>query len=153
MKYGTVEDRLLSFRKIDPITGCWRTTGFIAPNGYGRITVNKITHNIHRLSASIYLGLNLTDSRQQANHRRECPHKDCFNPDHLYTGTQASNILDEVVLRRHKEVRKTHCPQGHEYTEENTKYYRGKRYCRECHKTHYPNKYRLHKKQEVSQTQ
>lgn len=29
---------------------------------------------------------------------------------------------------------KTHCPQRHEYTPENTKLYQGRRYCRECHR-------------------
>lgn len=28
---------------------------------------------------------------------------------------------------------KTHCPQGHPYDEENTKWYEGRRYCRACH--------------------
>jgi hypothetical protein len=27
---------------------------------------------------------------------------------------------------------KTHCPQGHEYSEKNTYFYRGARYCRTC---------------------
>ena len=29
---------------------------------------------------------------------------------------------------------RTHCPQGHQYTPENTRIYRGSRNCRECHK-------------------
>lgn len=31
---------------------------------------------------------------------------------------------------------KTHCPQGHEYTDENTYLFRGWRSCRECHRVH-----------------
>lgn len=27
---------------------------------------------------------------------------------------------------------KTHCPQGHAYDDENTYFYRGRRYCRKC---------------------
>jgi hypothetical protein len=46
-------------------------------------------------------------------------------------------MLDMVQKNRHGGKNKTHCPQGHEYTEENTRYstYKYKvRYCRECKK-------------------
>lgn len=56
----------------------------------------------------------------------------------LRWGTRSENKLDEVRHGNHKEARKTHCKQGHEFTPENT--YRGKsgaaarrRQCRACH--------------------
>lgn len=30
--------------------------------------------------------------------------------------------------------KKTHCPQGHKYTKENTYSYRGRRYCKTCNR-------------------
>ena len=53
--------------------------------------------------------------------------------------TPSSNSLDAVRNGRHSNARKTHCPQGHEYTEENT--YRPPsrpdfRTCRTCLRDH-----------------
>lgn len=58
-------------------------------------------------------------------------------PANLVWGTISENNLDRVVHGTHNEVRKTHCPAGHEYTDSNT--YRSpgsphKRKCRTCMK-------------------
>jgi hypothetical protein len=36
---------------------------------------------------------------------------------------------------------KTHCPQGHEYTEENTKFTKGRRYCKQCARDYQKRRY------------
>jgi hypothetical protein len=140
-----IEERLLGFRVIDPLTGCWRTNGCIAANGYAVITIHKKYHHLHRVSASVFLGLDLNDRSQTANHKSICPNRDCFNPDHLYLGNQSRNVQDSVRQKTHIESRKTHCPQGHEYTLENTIIRRNKRYCRACHKYYNSKEYKLQK--------
>lgn len=56
--------------------------------------------------------------------------------ENLRWDTYSENNLDLVRHGTHWQVSKTHCPQGHEYTDENTRlyYYRGSRYryCRTC---------------------
>lgn len=47
-------------------------------------------------------------------------------------GTQSENVLDAVRNGVHPEVKVTHCPQGHEYTTENTARVRGSRVCKTC---------------------
>lgn len=143
-----IEERLFGHRKIDPETGCWRTVGFIAPNGYGRITIHSKTYNIHRVSASVFLRLDLKDELTQVNHKKSCPYKDCFNPEHLYIGNQAENVRDSVRQKTHKEARKTHCPRGHEYTLENTLLRYFKRYCRACIKIYNSQNYKNQKRKE-----
>lgn len=55
----------------------------------------------------------------------------CVNPDHLEPVTAWENQRRGgtfVVVNKAK----THCPQGHAYDEENTRWYEGRRYCRAC---------------------
>lgn len=56
------------------------------------------------------------------------------HPSNLRYDTRLSNILDSVALGTHSMARKTHCPAGHEYTPDNTYYYRDgrSRQCRTC---------------------
>src|SRR5262249_12949164 len=41
-------------------------------------------------------------------------------PENLAWGTKSENMQDAVRHGTHLETRKTHCPEGHEYTPENT---------------------------------
>lgn len=57
--------------------------------------------------------------------------------DNLRWDTYSENNRDLVRHGTHHQSRKTHCPQGHEYTVENTRYYHNPngwiaRSCREC---------------------
>ncbi len=88
-----IKDRLFEKRKIDPITGCWLWMGGKFLNGYGTIKVKGKSNPIHRLSLEIFKGV-IFGKDEQANHIRECPYKHCFNPDHLYKGTQKQNMAD-----------------------------------------------------------
>lgn len=54
-----------------------------------------------------------------------CLHRRCVNPDHLVAVTAQEN-------QQLRGARITHCPRGHEYTEENTARYKGRRECRRC---------------------
>lgn len=51
----------------------------------------------------------------------------------LRWGTASENVLGQVKHGTHHMASRTHCPQGHEYTSENTYLYRGLRNCRRCH--------------------
>lgn len=85
--------RLFERRFIDETTNCWLWKGTINTNGYGSIKYKGKAILVHRLSLIVFkdvvFGIN-----EQANHIKECKNKHCFNPDHLYKGTQVDNMTD-----------------------------------------------------------
>jgi hypothetical protein len=62
-----------------------------------------------------------------------CRNRQCMNPAHMEPVTRRVNTLrGETMPAKHAAV--THCPYGHEYTPENTRWYDGHRWCRACGK-------------------
>lgn len=117
---------------INSETGCWEWTGLKkSDDGYGRVTIDGELYYIHRLSAMIFHGYRPEYKNLNVLHR--CNVRHCWNRDHVYVGTHEDNMQDKS-----KSI--THCPNGHEYNEENTYNYqkpdgRWQRMCRECRKT------------------
>jgi len=64
----------------------------------------------------------------------ECENKWCVNLEHLrcISHREHNRIHDNIRKRWEAAPRKTHCPQGHEYTPENTVLKKNSRQCREC---------------------
>jgi hypothetical protein len=104
-KPASLIDRLLSWRTIDEVTGCWLPIRCRSYSKYHRITYEGEKQLIHRLSAIAYLNLDV-NTNMQANHKPICPYKACFNPEHIYVGTAKENSQDYSNS-------KTHCKNGH----------------------------------------
>lgn len=120
---------MLKFTRIDE--ECWIWIGSSRGNGYGDVTIKNKTYRIHRLSAHLFLGLDLDNPKMQANHK--CKNRRCWNPDHLYVGNQCDNIADSVEAKTHNPPQnKSHCPKGHKFTPENTYLYNNIKHCKEC---------------------
>lgn len=94
---------------------CWLWTGNTVRTGYGRIKVLGSYLYAHRISYAIHKGTVPTDKLVC----HSCDNPRCVNPNHLWLGTYADNTTDMVNKKRHHELKKTHCPNGHEYTEDN----------------------------------
>jgi len=115
---------------------CWLFSGSRTNDGYGCIHRNGKTVRLHRLAweeanGPIPAGMRVCHT---------CDVPACCNPAHLFLGTQQDNVTDMVNKGRFKgrsslNALKTHCPQGHEYTPENTLTYRGMRSCKLCSNT------------------
>lgn len=111
--------------------GCMLWSG--APNraGYGRFWLDGKNVLAHRLSyrlahGPIPNGLVIDHVRD-----RGCRHRHCVAPDHLEAVTDAENIRRGDTGANN--ASKTHCPQGHPYSAENTHLHiTGSRRCREC---------------------
>jgi hypothetical protein len=114
---------------VDEETGCWNWVGAKTSQGYGNFAIKKKNFVAHRVSYELCKG----EIPDGLNLDHLCRNRGCVNPDHLEPVTQRENLLrGETIPSKHAE--KTHCPAGHEYSEENTRYYRGSRSCKTCQK-------------------
>lgn len=139
----TILDRFLS--KVSPLAlldpnSCWNWTGYRNAGGYGTFGVAGKSHLAHRLSYELFVGP--IPPGMHVCH--SCDNPRCVNFRHLWLGTNADNMRDRGIKGRCnagiRQKEKTHCPQGHEFTPENTylekcgKY--TKRQCRICRRNY-----------------
>lgn len=121
----TLPARLLA--NIDFTQGeCWIWTGSRNNHGYGRTSLNKKVTYAHRATYELLVGP-IPDGCE-LDHL--CRIHVCCNPAHLEAVTHRENnrrAFDPGV--------KTHCPNGHPWTAENTmERGDGSRRCRECNR-------------------
>ena len=118
--------------KYIPVTesGCWIWTASINKQGYGQLMVDGRPKGAHRVSYELHVG-KITDNLFVLH---DCDTPSCVNPNHLHLGTNSDNMKECVERKRHwcRGYHVTHCPKGHEYSEENTRMSGGKRHCKIC---------------------
>lgn len=134
----TVKERLFENRRIDPITNCWLWTGKLQYYGHALIKINYKSMTVPRAAYEEFIG----PLKDFCLHKRECPNAHCFNPNHLYDGTQSENRMDEMAVNKRdgfgaaiNRRERTHCPKGHEFGP-NPPYHHGGRVCVTCQKEH-----------------
>jgi len=129
----TIADKLLSRSKRDEYTGCLRWTGAHNSRGYGyaKVSGHSGPQRVHRVAYELWIGP--IPEGYDVDHVRErgCVYHDCFEPSHLEAVTHWENVRRVTVFR-------THCPNGHEFTPDNTgtRKRRGhtSRTCKTCHR-------------------
>ncbi|MFF0395160.1 HNH endonuclease signature motif containing protein [Streptomyces sp. NPDC005248] len=108
---------------------CLTWTASLNEQGYGRFKFDGTVHRAHRLAYQALVGP-IPDGLQ-LDHL--CRNRACVNVEHLEPVTARANVLRGTgFAARNSKV--THCPEGHEYTPENT-YVQpgtGQRECRTC---------------------
>jgi hypothetical protein len=127
-------ERFWAKAQDQPGEDCWEWQASKDPKGYGHITINSKTVSAHRLAYATRRG----SVPEGIFVLHACDNPGCVNPSHLFLGDGFDNQADKTNKGRHHSTKVTHCPQGHEYTEENTVYQHsvsrpnGGRGCRIC---------------------
>ncbi|MCW5615872.1 MAG: HNH endonuclease [Rhodocyclaceae bacterium] len=100
MPRKTIKERLL-VRSVRADSGCLEWHGKRDKHGYGRLTVEteagRKDRFTHRLAYEEFVGP--LNSGDLVLHK--CDNPPCFEPTHLYVGTQAQNVRDAISRNRH----------------------------------------------------
>lgn len=132
----TAEQIARFWSKVDRSGGpqcCWHWTAAVnATTGYGIFHPSRrgsgFVHTVtaHRFAAHLAGLIDISDPQIHVDHvchndagcpAGRCSHRKCCNPAHFRAVTNAEN----VNASHNSNVRKTHCPSGHEYTPENVR--------------------------------
>lgn len=123
----TVEERFWSkVNKNGPVPThvpelgkCWVWTAVTGSKGYGVFHhPDPSLRKAHRAAFAISFRIH----PRTAFVCHKCDNPACVNPSHLVLGDNSSNVRDMVDRGRvsRPSLRKTHCPHGHPYSDENT---------------------------------
>lgn len=132
--------RLTSYSTTDPVTGCkiWNRARV---KNYGVIQLNGKLRRVHRVAWELFNGP--VPDGLELDHRCHtdadcdlgpaCPHRPCWNPDHLEPVTHRENVLRGTSPSARHAV-KTHCPKEHPLSGDNLYVIpsTGGRQCRLC---------------------
>lgn len=109
--------------------------GDVHPSGYPSVKLSRDGRKTH----FVVHVLVVTAFRGPRPGLQECRHLNGDPADNrlqnLAWGTSAENKQDMIAHGR-TNSRTSRCPQGHEYTEENTYVWGGRRYCRACNRVY-----------------
>jgi hypothetical protein len=113
-------------------TGCWEWTGRLDKDGYAeRVHVSGSGSHRVRMSPQRWAYTVLVGPIDDETLNHDCYVRNCVNPGTEHAATPMS-LADNV---REGKARITHCPHGHEYTDDNTILVgplKNRRQCRAC---------------------
>lgn len=123
VRRSRLRDLIPSLVTLSPESPCVEFDGEPVGGGYRRAWYGGRRSVAHRLAYEIIRGH--IPHGLTLDHL--CRNRACCNPWHLEPVTHQENCQRGKALV-------THCPHGHAYTTDNTRYYQGRRFCISCAK-------------------
>ena len=111
---GEIQDWMAE--RVDTSGDCWMWLMATDRAGYGKAKYQGKDWRAHRLVWTMLVG----DIPDGLVTDHLCRVKGCVNPDHIELVTNAENMRRQGPNPGLHQKLKTHCPQGHEYSEANT---------------------------------
>ena len=103
--------------KIMAADECWNWSGYVCKtHGYGFFCMGGKNFRAHRVSYELFNG----ETNKQFFIDHICRNRKCVNPDHLREVDPRINAVENSLSGAVKNMKKTHCHNGHELTTENT---------------------------------
>ncbi len=127
--FTSLPERIQQRIEPEPNSGCWIWIGRRNPAGYGR-TGPKLAHRV------VYEKLVGPITDGEVDHL--CKVRWCVNPSHMEIVPHHVNVDRGDYKSNHKNVKKTHCPEGHPYDVFREKW----RGCRTCINKNWMNRWR-----------
>jgi HNH endonuclease len=112
-------------------TPCWLWTASTNGAGYGQFQVGGQHGGLRALAHRFSYENQYGPIPEGLTVDHLCRNTVCVNPRDLEAVSRRTNVLREISSCARNAI-KTQCPAGHEYTLENTKKRKGKRYCQAC---------------------
>ena len=120
---GTERERFAAKYRVTA-EGCWQWAATLNQSGYGVFWAGGKNVKAHRFSYETFVGP--IEDGMTIDHL--CRNRACVRPDHLEKVTHQENVKRGLTS-----ALKTHCAQGHPWTEENIRLdNRGARFCLPC---------------------
>lgn len=110
------------WRNVIKTDSCWEWQRSCDGFGYGQLSVHGRHMRAHTFSFELTHG----PVQKGLCIMHSCDNPKCVNPSHLSLGTQRDNLRDMAAKGRSGAQKRTHCRNGHEYSFENTKFYKAR---------------------------
>jgi hypothetical protein len=94
----SLSERFWSKVSVSGPGDCWPWRASRSRKGYGRINIDRRSHNAHRVAWLLANGA-VPDDRMVCHH---CDNPPCCNPAHLFLGEAADNTADMMQKGRHR---------------------------------------------------